>query len=907
MYPSKSPPETQQSESLLSDDDQGGSQGSDTVYDESQVGMAGLLTRMNRQFETQLEHMQEALQETLGVRLTGVTEAITQQTTEMKKTLAGITEQTTDLKSSLVGLSAGLAATTSTLQHIETRLSEQTTSLSSTLQHIDNRLSQQTISYASLNAVLEKLSAKLDTTANAAPTSTPIRDNVVPEEPDPTNISVPATTSNDTIPATSAASTTSELVHDGTSDGTGIGVAPGARASTATRVDPSTNPILDATADSALAHLVRERASFDDPALRANTVWRHTQDVRATTMASSPTTVSPPYAQDSRATTTQDVRATALATHPHSITPFRPPGDHARVRYALGTTTPHYTQTLLQDHMPPTRQVPHPTNDELSDHRPAPISTDIDGDDRTWPGGMIQSPRYIDRRRLITEKKIHPSNIEQLADIGYHGGVSGRSEIDMPFVHSCGYRSSISGSDVIAAYGEIMLLHAYTLERWENARTQQWGPQLERIIEKGLPTLPRLPGLAMEEIIDFYDKLQPVSALYLLPIVPFDCINVNMGYEALCPPGLGTRRYARIGRVLIEVLPRILPKLHSQVNTIIAMVRQESNNGYDLLWRILELGVPGFDPSVPIRVPVWKDDDIFDFAAAFCLYYRLLAKKGMQYDDRSRSVTFLQAITAPAYVDAANTILINVHNFYSSEFDATLPPALCIMGIANQLHEQAVKRAAAVIPRARRLAHAQDDAYDYQPEYPSASRMDGNRRWPDRTASADRQPRPERGYRDDTRQDRYDRGRDGPIGRSGHGAPRPVVQGSRGPPRQTSSRGRYVRPDRNRGAYLPDTICDACRRPGHVAATCDVLAMALFIEKYKQDISSDLKDKLERDWIARWKDTVGSHRPPRRVMKTYVDHLDISVDELDDLLCWECWPDDEHLPEDADDGPVGSA
>jgi hypothetical protein len=209
----------------------------------------------------------------------------------------------------------------------------------------------------------------------------------------------------------------------------------------------------------------------------------------------------------------------------------------------------------------------------------------------------------------------------------------------------------------------------------------------------------------------------------------------------------------------------------------------------------------------------------------------------------------------------ANTILINVYNLFNSEFDASLPPALCIMGIANQLNEQAVKRAAAIVPRARRLAYVQDVKYNATPEYPSASRMDGNRRWSDRTITSDRQARSERGYRDNVRYDRNDRAGDGTNSRPGRGAPRPPVQGSRGPTRQPLPRGQYVRPDRNRGAYLPDIICDACRRPGHVAATCDVLAMALFIKKYKRDISSDLKDKLKRDWVSRWKDTVGSNKP----------------------------------------------
>ena len=830
----KSPPESQQSESLLSDDDVLDSQGTGAIFDESQGGVAGVFTRMNQQLETQLNNLREDLKDTLSNAIGEVTAtfstALNSQTAAFTTSLTTLTARTMDLTSTLSDLRTGMTAQQSSITNLTTLYGKQSSAMDEMVKTLVN-----------LNQQFAR-----DVTPHGSPaTATTVQDNVIPLEHDPT---------------------TAGHVETGNSPRADDRPGPDATdpAGALPTVDDAT---ADATADSALANLARDQAYLDSQPGRANMAWRSvpqsTSDI--------PTPVVPTYAPTP------------------AVTPSRPAPDHPRPRfgpqYGLGNPISTLTQTRMPDHMTP---------------RPAFIDTNPNDDDPiVWKGGMIRSPRYIDRRKLVIDKNVHPTNIEALADVEYHGGRRGRATIDMPFVHSCGYRSSISDSDVVTAYGEIILLHTSTVERWENVRTQQYGPQLERIIEKGLATLPRLPGLTMEEIIDFYDKLQPVSALYLLPIVPFDCINVNMGYEALCPPGLGTHRYATIGRVLLEVLPRILPKLHSQVNTIITMVRQESNNGYDLLWRVLELGVPGFDPSVPIRVPVWKDDDIFDFAASFCLYYRLLAKKGMIYDDRSRSVTFLQAITAPAYIDAANTILINVHNYFGSDFDSTLPPALCIMGIANQLHEQSVKRAAAIVPRARRLAY--DETPDEPPDPHSVSRMDGSRRWTDRAASGDRQ---QRGREDQHRQDRNG---GGSTGRYGQVPPRPVVQGSRGPSRPNTSRGRYVRPDRNRGAYLPDTICDACRRPGHVAATCDVLAMALFIEKYKRDISGDLKDKIERDWTTRWKDTVGSNRSPRRVMKTYVDHLDISVDDLDDLLCWDCWPDDDPLLDEVGDGLAESA
>ena len=143
--------------------------------------------------------------------------------------------------------------------------------------------------------------------------------------------------------------------------------------------------------------------------------------------------------------------------------------------------------------------------------------------------------------------------------------------------------------------------------------------------------------------------------------------------------------------------------------------------------------------------------------------------------------------------------------------------------------------------------------------------------------------------------------------RSVTGNARPFVQGGRNggrPGRSPAPRGRFVRPDSNGGEFRPDVICDACRRKGHVAANCDVLAIALFIEKYKRDLSDDAKDRIESGWIERWRSAVGNpSKKPRRVMKAYLDLLDLTVDDLDDQMCWECWPETDDEDDDVDDPP----
>jgi hypothetical protein len=38
-------------------------------------------------------------------------------------------------------------------------------------------------------------------------------------------------------------------------------------------------------------------------------------------------------------------------------------------------------------------------------------------------------------------------------------------------------------------------------------------------------------------------------------------------------------------------------------------------------------------------------------------------------------------------------------------------------------------------------------------------------------------------------------------------------------------------------------------------------------------------------------------------MKTYLDLLDITMDDLDDQMCWDCWPEDNDADAVAADTP----
>jgi hypothetical protein len=56
--------------------------------------------------------------------------------------------------------------------------------------------------------------------------------------------------------------------------------------------------------------------------------------------------------------------------------------------------------------------------------------------------------------------------------------------------------------------------------------------------------------------------------------------------------------------------------------------------------------------------------------------------------------------------------------------------------------------------------------------------------------------------------------------------------------------------------------------------------------------------------VARWRSALGNPtKKPRRVMKTYLDLLDITMDDLDDQMCWDCWPEDNDVFDVAADTP----
>ncbi len=123
----------------------------------------------------------------------------------------------------------------------------------------------------------------------------------------------------------------------------------------------------------------------------------------------------------------------------------------------------------------------------------------------------------------------------------------------------------------------------------------------------------------MKDTVIFYECLQQVSAAYLIPLMPFDSICLSNNYEGLFPPGLGTEAYAECCVVVLELLPCLLPTSDLEIQATVSAVRNSLRKGYDLLWRVMELYILGFDPTIPIAPPIWtRDTSILESAKVTC-------------------------------------------------------------------------------------------------------------------------------------------------------------------------------------------------------------------------------------------------------------------------------------------------
>ncbi len=288
----------------------------------------------------------------------------------------------------------------------------------------------------------------------------------------------------------------------------------------------------------------------------------------------------------------------------------------------------------------------------------------------------------------------------------------------------------------------------------------------------------------------------------------------------------------------------------------------------------------------------------------FELYFRLQAKKQVYINTRDRTSLFLKAVASSEYADIVTTLQSNVDSYRHIDDEYFLPQHYRITNIAMLIHNNAKARVRDFGHRRVNRVTGWDSLTDvllddelqfchiqgYEPrvfcmDQGRAQDRDRGGRGPDR-----------RGF---DRRQRFEHRQDNSTLTSDRSSHSSITSGERG---TAAPRGRFARPDQRRRSFLPNTQCEACKRVGHEAVSCDMLALALFIERHKKSLPDAARNEIESKWLARWKDRLGQPaRTPRQVMRTYCDALNITADTLNHAMDWECWPEsDVDLADDAD-------
>ena len=94
-------------------------------------------------------------------------------------------------------------------------------------------------------------------------------------------------------------------------------------------------------------------------------------------------------------------------------------------------------------------------------------------------GGQIVSPRHWDWRQLAHTAGHSPLDATALACQEYHGYHQGYYPLTAAIISKCGYRDA--RREVPLYCNDIILLHRRVMDAWENRRTQQSGPSVDRL------------------------------------------------------------------------------------------------------------------------------------------------------------------------------------------------------------------------------------------------------------------------------------------------------------------------------------------------------------------------------------------------------------------------------------------
>jgi hypothetical protein len=208
--------------------------------------------------------------------------------------------------------------------------------------------------------------------------------------------------------------------------------------------------------------------------------------------------------------------------------------------------------------------------------------------------------------------------------VDYQVGYDSVKHLTECIITKCGLtRASSHIYNACFCFQDVFRVHQKVYHSWFDPSCNTSGPNVTYIIEKALYLFPHLTSSTIEATIKFYNNLQSTGVNYLLLLMHFDSIYIPFGFEGLCPPRLGTHHYAEASSAFMVILPHLLPV--SSIPCVLAImdsVAMESHNEYNLLFCVMVLAIPKFDPTLPLMALVWTPTmELFEFCRSHHFYF----------------------------------------------------------------------------------------------------------------------------------------------------------------------------------------------------------------------------------------------------------------------------------------------
>ena len=416
------------------------------------------------------------------------------------------------------------------------------------------------------------------------------------------------------------------------------------------------------------------------------------------------------------------------------------------------------------------------------------------------------------------------------------------------------------------------------------------GPNITDIL-KQISNWDKLSDLSPTGLHAFYNKLRRHSFKWKIALMPFGALNLKYQCygHGLCTCGLGLSRYKCMGDALFLILEYLLPASNPIINTTLDTLASSPStaNGYTLLWTIMREFIPMLDITTPTQLPSWPDsDDIFQYARLILMYCDLAHHRGPPYTEAMRSRLFLSTVRG-RYASLASQYTALVGTYCPGRDGAVhcsgpLPKHLSVLELARTFYDTVSHLDSSIPVAFTPSLHAHHTIVTQPTPVPDVTQA--SYRSPTSTLTSDTQHQPPMCH---------------PVHIQGFAA---HATRSTAPPRRRSAPNPTARRSRSPNRPRYESACEACGKYGHPANRCDMLAMALFIQRYARNRSNaELMKALEAQWVERNKPFLPrDDRSPRTILANYCAEFEYGEDKVDSEMDWDFLHDPSAVEEDSE-------